>query len=185
MRKDAAQNRQRLIEAARKVMWERGHDVPLEMITEQAGITRGTLYRNFADRSELYRAVLDYEVALIKDQLDTTDSCGLFFVMRKLIEVSDLYHAFASSLQNNSSDPTQACSPAALLNDVLAKPLAVAKAEGIVRQTLSEEEVLLACRMVSYGWRLDGEPDRATAIDKRLLLMIRGLAANPNIGPEK
>lgn len=185
MRKDAAQNRQRLIEAARSVMWERGHDVPLEAITEQAGITRGTLYRNFADRSELYRAVLDYELVLIKDQIDAADPCRLFFVMRKLIEVSDLYHAFASSLQNNSSDPVQACSPSALLSDVLAKPLAIAKADGIVRSTLTEEDVLLACRMVSYGWRLDGEPDRATAINKRLLLVIRGLAANPDIEPEK
>lgn len=184
MRKDAAENRRRLIEAARSVMRERGHDVPLEAITEHAGITRGTLYRNFADRAELYRAVLDYEVDLIRDEIDKTDSCGLFVVMRKLIEVSDLYHAYASSLQG-SIDPVQACSPAQLLASIVAEPLAMAKAEGIVRDTLTEEEVLLACHMVAYGWRLDGEENRATAIDKRLLLIIRGLAADPNIRAEK
>ena len=184
MRKDAAENRRRLIEAARDVMRQRGHDVPLEVIAEQAGITRGTLYRNFSDRTELYRAVLDYEVALIRHEIDATDSCSIFFVMRKLIEVSDLYHAFASSLQNDT-DPLQACSPAALMSEIISAPLATAKAQGIVRKTLTEDEVLLACRMVSYGWRLDGEADRAAAIDKRLLLIIRGLAADPDIRPEK
>ncbi len=73
--------------------------------------------------------------------------------MRKLIEVSDLYHAFASSLQNDT-DPLQACSPAALMSEIISAPLATAKAQGIVRKTLTEDEVLLACRMVSYGWRL-------------------------------
>lgn len=54
MRKDAVANRRRSIEAVHEGMRDQGHDVPLESIVEQAGITKGTLYRNFSDRAELY-----------------------------------------------------------------------------------------------------------------------------------
>ncbi|HLP65916.1 MAG TPA: TetR/AcrR family transcriptional regulator [Rhizobium sp.] len=180
MRRDAAENRRRLLEATREIVRVHGDDAPLELITEKAGITRGTLYRNFTDRAELYQAVLDHEIEIIRKEIDVSEGCSLFEVMRKLIDVSDIYHAFASARQNTST-PGEACSPADLLTTIIAGPLATARKQGIVRSTLTAEEVLLACRMVSYGWRLDGEPDRRAAIDRRLLLIIRGLAADPEI----
>lgn len=166
-------------------MREQGHDVPLELIAERAGITRGTLYRNFVDRADLFRAVLDDEISALKNEIRTDGSLGIFVVMRRLIEVSDLYHAFASSLQS-TADPAEACSPADLLRDVISIPLAAAKADGVVRPTLTEAEVLLACRMVAFGWRLDGEHSRAEAIDKRLRLVVMGFGTDREIeGPAK
>jgi len=166
-------------------MREQGHDVPLELIAERAGITRGTLYRNFADRADLFKAVLDDEISALKDEIRTDGSLGIFVVMRRLIEVSDLYHAFASSVQD-TADLAQACSPAGLLSDVISIPLAAAKDDGLVRATLTEAEVLLACRMVAFGWRLDGEQSREEAIDKRLRLAIRGLGSDlESAGPTK
>ncbi|KAK0338639.1 hypothetical protein LTR94_037771, partial [Friedmanniomyces endolithicus] len=44
--------------AAREVLSEHGLDAPLELIAERAGVGRGTLYRHFADRTELALAVL-------------------------------------------------------------------------------------------------------------------------------
>ena len=67
-----------------------------------------------------------------------------------------------------------------LLTTVVAPHLATAKRQSIIRADLTEAEVLLACRMVAMGWRLDGEAAKADAIDKRLLLVIRGMAADPN-----
>ncbi|SMC93628.1 TetR/AcrR family transcriptional regulator [Rhizobium sp. RU36D] len=176
MRKDAAENRQRLLIAAREIVRQHGDDAPLELITEKAGVTRATLYRNFADRTELYQAVLEHEIEVIRGEIDVAEGCGLFEVMRKLIDVSDIYHAFASASQN-TSEPGEACSPAPLLS-LIAAPLENAKVQGMVRQSLTPEEVLLACRMVSYGWKLDGEPDQRVAINRRLLLVIRGLSGD-------
>lgn len=183
MRKDAAENRQRLLVATREIVRLHGDDAPLELITERAGVTRATLYRNFADRTELYQAVLEHEIEVIRSEIDTAEGCGLFEVMRKLIDVSDIYHAFASARQN-TSHPGEVCSPAALLS-LITTPLETAKAQGMVRETLTPEEVLLACRMVSYGWKLDGETDKSVAIDRRLLLIIRGLSGDrPGIPTE-
>lgn len=178
LRKDARENRDNLIQAAKEAMSEHGVDVPLEVISEKAGTTRGTLYRNFADRTELYRAVLESELRSVTDSISENDGCGLFEVMRKLIEVSDLYHAFTTTMRGEPAS-TDRKPIEELLKTVVAPHLATAKRQSIIRADLTEAEVLLACRMVAMGWRLDGEAAKADAIDKRLLLVIRGMAADP------
>lgn len=180
MRKDAAENRRRLIEAARDVLQEQGHDAPLEAVVERAGLTRGTLYRNFADRIELHRAVLDHEVARIRDEVDQSDRCGIFVVMRKLIALGDLHHALVAA-HREAGEAGEPCSPADLMRDLIAGPLAAAKADGLIRADATEEDILLASRMVAFGWQLDGAESREAAIDRRLLLIIRGLATDPDI----
>ena len=52
-RRDAQDNRDRLIAAAREVFAESGFDVPLDAIARRAGVGRATLYRNFSDRYAL------------------------------------------------------------------------------------------------------------------------------------
>lgn len=52
--------RKRLIDSAAKVFAEKGFaSASLEEIAESAGYTRGALYYNFADKDELFLAVLD------------------------------------------------------------------------------------------------------------------------------
>jgi AcrR family transcriptional regulator len=182
VRKDATENRHKLLDATRDVIRQHGDDAPLELITETAGVTRGTLYRNFADRADLYQAVLDAEIQAISRDVERNNDLDLFAVMRKLIDVSDIYHAFASAVQNTTL-PTEACSPADLLTTIIAPPLAEAKKNGIVRADLTAEDVLLGCRMVSYGWRLDGDGNRNAAIARRLRLMIQGLAVEHDPRP--
>ena len=63
LRVDAARNRERLLEIARKQFSEKKSDVTLEEIARQAGVGIGTLYRHFASREALvevvYRSELD------------------------------------------------------------------------------------------------------------------------------
>ncbi|HEY8472955.1 MAG TPA: TetR/AcrR family transcriptional regulator [Natronosporangium sp.] len=58
LRRDAQRNRARLIEAARQAFVEHGADVPLEEIARRAGVSVGTLYNRFPDRSVLIDTVL-------------------------------------------------------------------------------------------------------------------------------
>ncbi|MGN9845855.1 TetR/AcrR family transcriptional regulator [Nonomuraea sp. H19] len=65
-RKDAARNRDRLLTAARRMFAEHGHDVALEEIARVAGVSRTTIYRNFATREELAATVFADNVAQIE-----------------------------------------------------------------------------------------------------------------------
>ncbi|WEH26267.1 TetR/AcrR family transcriptional regulator [Streptomyces sp. AM 3-1-1] len=57
MRKDARLNREKLLEAARALFAERGLDVPLNEVARRAGVSIGTLYNRFPDRTALSLAV--------------------------------------------------------------------------------------------------------------------------------
>jgi AcrR family transcriptional regulator len=58
-RSDARRNRARLVAAARDLFAEKGVDVPVEEITQRAGVGMGTLYRHFPRKDALVDAVLE------------------------------------------------------------------------------------------------------------------------------
>ena len=60
-RSDAARNRATIIEAARELIAEPG-DLKLSAVARRAGVGQGTLYRHFASREELIRALYDREI---------------------------------------------------------------------------------------------------------------------------
>jgi AcrR family transcriptional regulator len=63
LRADAANNRSRILEAARTIFAERGIDVPLDEIARRAGVGNATLYRRFPTRELLVAAVFEARVA--------------------------------------------------------------------------------------------------------------------------
>ena len=63
LRADARRNRDRIMEAARRVLSEHGPHLPLEEIARQAEVSPATLYRHFANREELVHAVVERRFA--------------------------------------------------------------------------------------------------------------------------
>lgn len=61
-RSDAAENRQKLIDAAKDVLGSGGPDASLEAVARRAGVGIGTLYRHFPTREDLFQAVYRHEV---------------------------------------------------------------------------------------------------------------------------
>lgn len=59
LRSDARRNRERLVASARELFSRSGPDVPVEEITQHAGLGMGTLYRHFPTKEELIDAVLE------------------------------------------------------------------------------------------------------------------------------
>ncbi|MDO8106723.1 TetR/AcrR family transcriptional regulator [Isoptericola sp. b441] len=68
-RRDARRNRERLLAAAREVFAESGASAPLDLVARRAGVGRGTLYRNFADRSALLAALFEERLGLLEEIL--------------------------------------------------------------------------------------------------------------------
>jgi AcrR family transcriptional regulator len=62
LRKDAARNRQLLIDAAREVFAERGLDATLDDVAHHAGLGVGTAYRHFTNKYDLAGAIFQQAV---------------------------------------------------------------------------------------------------------------------------
>ena len=57
-RKDAVQNRDRVLDAATELVRSEGEKVPMAKIAERAGVGVGTVYRHFATREDLLGALV-------------------------------------------------------------------------------------------------------------------------------
>ncbi|HEU5005893.1 MAG TPA: helix-turn-helix domain-containing protein [Jatrophihabitantaceae bacterium] len=57
LRKDAARNRELLVQAAREVFAERGLEASLDDVAHRAGLGIGTAYRHFPNKYELAKAI--------------------------------------------------------------------------------------------------------------------------------
>ncbi|MEU4695846.1 TetR/AcrR family transcriptional regulator [Nonomuraea dietziae] len=74
MRADARRNRDRIVEAARAVVAERGIDAPMELIARRAEVGVGTVYRRFPDRHALIAAMAGQYVHEIDDALTRAEA---------------------------------------------------------------------------------------------------------------
>lgn len=65
LRKDAARNRELLIEAAREIFARRGLEASLDDVAHHAGLGVGTAYRHFANKYELASALMQQTIDTI------------------------------------------------------------------------------------------------------------------------
>src|ERR1700694_3164569 len=65
LRRDAARNRLRILQAAREVFADRGLDASLDQIAAHAGVGVGTVYRRFPDKDALIDALFEERIGEI------------------------------------------------------------------------------------------------------------------------
>ncbi len=177
LRSDGARNREKVLQAAGFILREMGPEAPLEAVATRAGVTRTTIYRNFESRRDLCAAVVEREFELIRQDLRSQGRLPLRTVMERLVDLVDLCDKLGRSLPFPVESVESACRSESL-RALVVESLKLAKLVGDVRDDLTEEEVLLACRMIASGWRLDAEPSRDTALAKRLALIMPGLRSH-------
>ncbi|HEY9311793.1 helix-turn-helix domain-containing protein [Williamsia sp.] len=174
LRRDAAENRQRLLDAAATVFSERGLDVSVDEIARVAGVGTGTLYRRFPAKdaliSELVRQLMIDLVALATEALEVTDGSGLEQVMYGTGEIQASQRGCISRMWND--DETEV-----LKNEyrrILSELLISAKDHGRIRDDAALSDVDLTF------WALRGviETTRGvsdTAWRRHLALVIAGM----------
>ena len=67
LRADAVRNQQRIVEAARELFAERGLEITLDDVAERAGVGVGTVYRRFANKTELITEVFQHHLGELAD----------------------------------------------------------------------------------------------------------------------
>lgn len=157
LRKDAAERRNALLDAAAGAFAELGFDVPLEVIAERAGVGRATLYRNFADRGELAAAVFTAQLddLDVRMQAQGDDPHVFFWFVDALADLLAVNAGLDAALR-------EARSPEALsemrerLVEVGSKPLERARSAGLIRADVTPMDIRIIAVILGAG---AGRPD--------------------------
>ncbi|MFE3060460.1 TetR/AcrR family transcriptional regulator [Nocardia sp. NPDC059239] len=141
LRRDAAQNRQRLLDAAEQVFTEHGMDASVEEIARVAGVGMGTLYRRFPTKdaliSALVRKVLNDLLAIANAARGRTDGRGLEQLLYGTGEVVASQRGCLPRLWND--EETQELK--AEYWRIVTELLIAGKAAGRIRQDLTDTDL--------------------------------------------
>jgi len=178
LRKDALNHRRALLRAAAEVMAEHGLNAPLELVAERAGVGRGTLYRNFANRVELALAVLAQDLENLAERTARQGEAAdvFFWFLDELGELSLRNAGIAGALRATAPD---ALAPLrAVVVRASGPALARAQAAGLVRPDLSPTDIGLVAGLLSAA-AAGEESGRAERSRRARDLVLSGLRARP------
>jgi AcrR family transcriptional regulator len=153
-RSDATQNRERILESARRLLQE-DEDVSMAAIARRAGVGQGTLYRNFASREVLVMEVHRADVAaLVEAANELLATCPPWEALERwLVQLADF-----GTVKRGMTDALQATSLAELATEgygpiieAIDHLLAACRADGRLRAGIEAPDVLL---LVGFLWRM-------------------------------
>jgi AcrR family transcriptional regulator len=173
LRKDAARNREAILDAARELM-ARSSDVPMYEVARHAGVGQATLYRHFRDRAALAAALageLHDEIAAIA--VDGT----LEDVLDAIVECAVRSHALLDVVRESPDAWREMLRLRDAFIELVARPLADAQAAGRVRADVAPADVFLVLTMIDGALQGIADPSRRREIAGRAReLAVRGLA---------
>ncbi|MFC4062714.1 TetR/AcrR family transcriptional regulator [Planomonospora corallina] len=170
----ADQNRSALVSAARRIYARHGHEVPFNTIAKEAGVGQGSLYRHFPNRIALAMAVFEENFLeleeLAREHAADPRCFELVFarLVRQCVDSLGFIGIIASAGRDFPLDAT-----IGRLAAVLTGPLDRAQREGLLRDTLTIDDLLLILRML-YGTLSHGVPGDAgpTVLAQRVLDLV-------------
>jgi AcrR family transcriptional regulator len=158
LRADARRNRAKLLEAAERVLTERGPGASTDEIAKAAGVGIGTLFRHFPTKEALIEGVLAARMRRMTDEatrLAATND-GLEVFLRHAVEQAEVKNALAGHLTAAGVDPAAAID--GVRDDLLSALgtlLRNAQLSGAVRQDLQVADLIGllagASRAVEYA----------------------------------
>ncbi|WP_255567994.1 TetR/AcrR family transcriptional regulator [Brevundimonas sp. PAMC22021] len=179
-RKDVVQNRTALLHAARDVLAEQGLEAPLDLIAERAGVGRATLYRHFADRTELVLAVLiDGVEDLHRRTVEQGDAPEVFFWFLDELAALLIRNAGLSGVLRTVRSPDALTPLRSKLAEAGAAPLARAQAAGLVRKDLGPMDVRLIATLLASGFQNADAAEREAVSLRTRAIILDGLRARP------
>ncbi|MBL8974439.1 MAG: TetR/AcrR family transcriptional regulator [Myxococcales bacterium] len=177
-RRDAEENRARIVAAAREVFATAGFAAPLDAIARRAGVGRATLYRNFPDRFALGAAIFEANLvaleALARELRGRADA--FMTLLAAIVEQQIEGHALVPALLRGPGvRDLQAL--ALRVMRLLAAPLRRARTAGAIRRDLTPADVLASLAMISAVVADDASvASRRRRATRALDLLIHGLA---------
>lgn len=173
LRRDAADNQQRLLEAAVAEFNEHGMDACVEQIAARAGVGIGTFYRRFGTKDALVaRLVDDVQVQLIesaKATVATGAGDGLEHFLRELATVLVDHRGSLSRLWSGTTT-----AHAAALRPLVPQLLRIAQREGTIRGDVHSNDVTVLMWSLRSIIEIAGDA-AAVACQRHLDLALAGM----------
>jgi AcrR family transcriptional regulator len=182
LRKDARDNRQAILDAARDLFAD-SVDVPMSQVASRAGVGQGTLYRNFPSRGALAAEILDEHVeriaALAADHAGEADA--FFIILRSLVDGMVQLYGFAALARTDATTDEHLKLARRKLAELIKDPLCDAKAAGSLRRDISVDDIFLALAMARGAMAdLPDSAARSAVAHRVLALLLRGIE-NPGV----
>ena len=176
-RRDARENHERLIEAARRVFASSGFEASLAAIASEAGVGRATLYRNFPDKFALVAAI--FEDNLVALETLASEHAGrpdaLLTLLAAIVEHQIEAHALFRMLLTGPTTP-DISGLERRTKQLLRPALDDAKAAGRVRDDLGLDDVMALLTMISGLLAADTRASsRRQRASRALELLLHGI----------
>ena len=161
-RKDAARNRQRILDAAKALFAERGFGVSLHDIAARAGVGVGTIYRHFPEKKPLIDAVFAEQLAEMKVLFeralaDPDPWRSIVWVHEQALERQAANRGLKEMLLGTPEAPERAHQIRAQLHPLAARLIERGKAAGVVRADCETQDFGLLYTML--GAVMDASAD--------------------------
>jgi AcrR family transcriptional regulator len=183
LRKDAARNRQRIIDAAAELFAERGLSVTLNEIAHYAGVGVGTVYRHFPDREQLidglFEQRIDEVAALLQEAADDPDPWrGLTGFLERNLELQARNRGLGQLILGAPGGFERVSKVRARLMPIGRRLLERARESGELRPDIEQQDLPLIQLMLFS--MIDGGHEVAPELWRRYLaILIQGLRARP------
>lgn len=188
LRKDAARNRERILDAARELFAQRGLAATLNDIAHHAGVGVGTVYRHFPDREQLidglFEQRIDQIAAVLQEAVDDPDPWrGLTDFLERSLALQAQDRGLRELILGASDRSARLSRARARLYPVGVRLVERARGAGALRDDIGPQDIPLIQLMISSV--IDVSHDISPELWRRYLaLVLRGMRAEPT-APER
>jgi AcrR family transcriptional regulator len=181
LRKDAARNRQRILDAAYELFASRGLSATLNDIAHYAGVGVGTVYRHFPDREQLidglFEQRIDEVAALLQEAVEDPDPWhGLTNFLERNLALQAQDRGLRELILGAAGGFERLARARARLSPVGARLIARAQEAGVLRADIQPQDLPLIQLMLSSV--IDVSHDVAPELWRRYLaILLAGLRA--------
>jgi len=150
LRRDAAANRERILEAARRLFFERGLEASMDEVARAAGVGAATLYRRFPTKQVLLDAILGdvlerFHTFLLAALREEDAFGGLELLLQRSVRLQLENRAFLEVMALRLQDEPQLAAARERIRPLIEKLVAKAQSQGTLRPDFapSDLQVLL------------------------------------------
>jgi len=184
LRKDAARNRELILETAAEVFAEQGLEAGYDEIARRAGIGVGTVYRRFPERSELVQALfesrIDEMVAIGEEAAAIPDAWdGLTWFFEKSVEKQVADRGLKEVMVQTLNESGQMTVGRERIGPIVESLMQRAQADGALRKDVGVTDLGMQLMLIGSL----STPEQPELWRRYLTLLFDALRARPDSTP--